>query len=426
MKIALITYEYPPDTALGGIATYAKQAAHMLQHREHQVEVFTASFDRSGMAEESGVIVHRIQLPNRSEFAREIAPVFARRHQVVGFDVLEGPDYGADAAIAAQQVPDIPLVVKLHTPTYLAGWANYILPSWPVRARITLGALRRGKLPEQPAIYQPDHDPECLHARTADAVIAPSLAIGQRVSADWNFPSGWVSHIPYPYTPAPSLLDIPIETQTHTITFLGRLEVRKGILDLAQAIPLILRRYPQAKFRLIGASLSSPQPGLDMQAYLRAKLHRYESALEFTGHVPLAEISTYLQQTDICVFPSIWESFGLVCLEAMAAGRGVVGSAAGGMAELLNQGEFGKLVPPQQPRQLATALLSLLENPTLRMHYGETGRQRVLEHYEFDRIGRLQEENYQIAIQRRQVQGPRHLQGQHPLPTSSHPAMARL
>ena len=89
----------------------------MLQNRGNLVEVFAESYHRSGVEiEASGVRIHRIQVPNGKLFSNEIAPVFAERHAVVQFDVLEGADFGADAAGAIRLVPEIPLVVKLHTP----------------------------------------------------------------------------------------------------------------------------------------------------------------------------------------------------------------------------------------------------------------------------------------------------------------------
>jgi glycogen synthase len=122
--------------------------------------------------------------------------------------------------------------------------------------------------------------------------------------------------------------------------------------------------------------------------------------------VPLDQVPEYLAQTDICVFPSIWESFGLVCLEAMAAGRGVVGSSAGGMVELLDEGQAGLLTPPQQPKLLAQSMLRLLQDPDRRQQYGAIARARVLSHYSLAYIGQIQEASYRSAILRHSHQLP--------------------
>src|ERR1051326_7229566 len=98
MRIAFVSYEYPPDTADGGIATYVQQAAQMLQMRGHEVEVFAASRERTHSCIEKGVAVHRILEHDRTAFAGKIAPVFIERHASSLFDVLEGPDFNADAS----------------------------------------------------------------------------------------------------------------------------------------------------------------------------------------------------------------------------------------------------------------------------------------------------------------------------------------
>jgi len=69
MKIALVSYEYPPDTSYGGISTYVYQAAHMLVKAGHLVEVFTASPTRTGSCQESGINVHRIACIGSSDYA---------------------------------------------------------------------------------------------------------------------------------------------------------------------------------------------------------------------------------------------------------------------------------------------------------------------------------------------------------------------
>lgn len=427
MKIAFISYEYPPETAFGGIATYVGQAARMLSRRGHTVEVFAGSVAEPmgvGFADsfadsatpvvpvttvEDGVVVHRLVGVSYEAFPQAVGAVFAVRHQRIRFDVLEGPDCRAEAAEAVRLVPDIPLVLKLHTPRYVLNQLGDPLQTWQAKARMTLGALRRGKLPQRRPPYDPMVDPECLHAHQADEIAAPSQAIGQRILQDWGLDPARIAPVPYPYIPASELLAIPLETHTQVVTFLGRLELRKGVVELGQAIPAILRRHPQVKFRFVGPAWNSPMPSLNMQEYLERMLHHHRQSLEFVGGVPLAQIPQYLATTDICVFPSRWESFGLVCTEAMAAGRGIVASSAGGMAELLDQGQVGRLVPPRQPHKIAQAVIALLDNPAWRIALGGQARDRILTHYSLDRISALQEASYARAIARRQHLGSRHI-----------------
>lgn len=414
MKIAFISYEYPPDTATGGIATYVYQVARMMHQRGHHVEVFTSSPHREGMTIEDGVVVHRILYAtdtDRRNFAELVGQVFAQRHPVIGFDVVEGPENDAHARGAIARVPDMPLVVKLHTPFFMVQELNHVPPSQQMKLRRMVGALRRGQLPKPfPVLepYNPQSDPERLHTLDADEITTPSQALGDRLIETWGLPAEKVVHLPNPYIPSADLLAISPQTHTETISFVGRLEVRKGVLSLVKAIPLILQRHPQVKFRFVGAVCPSPtNPNKTMQQNLTQLLWRYRRSLEFTGAVPLHQIPAHLAQTDICIFPSRWENFPNVCLEAMAAARGIVGSNAGGMTELLDNGNAGYLVSPQNPQEIAAAAIALLDHPHRRIEMAERARDRVLNEYNLERIGSLQEASYERAIARRRAAGSR-------------------
>jgi glycogen(starch) synthase len=145
MRIAFISHEVPPDTPSGGIATYVHHAARMLVRRGHDVEVIAGSKDRVGSFEQDGYRIHRIPGTVR-EFPPIAGKVFAERHQAVPFDVHEGPECNAEARDAVHLVPCIPLVVKLHTLSYILLRSTIGKIGWFQIARIWLGAKRRGSL----------------------------------------------------------------------------------------------------------------------------------------------------------------------------------------------------------------------------------------------------------------------------------------
>lgn len=401
MKIAFVSFEYPPDTAVGGIATYVHQAAEMLCQRGHQVEVFASSPTRTETTTEAGITVHRLQEVSRDAFPQKIGPVFAQRHQEVQFDVLEGPEYNADAIECVRLVPDIPLVVKLHTPGIV------IIRTGDLGMRETMSAMRRFRLFLRPlrrgrkALYDASKDIEKRGTLLADEIAAPCHSIADKVKALWRLNDQPISCFPYPYIPSPQLLEIPLDTHWNRVTYIGRIEARKGALDLAKAIPLILAKHPDTRFRFVGKSDSHYLPEV------QKALGVHQASAEFTGAVPMTQLPTILGETDLCVYPSLWENFPNVCLEAMAAGRGVIGSSSGGMAEMLEGGNVGRLVEPRAPKQIAAAVIELLDNPTLRIQLGGAARQRVLEIYNRDVVGALQEACYQRAIEARRKAGPR-------------------
>lgn len=415
MKIAFISYEYPPDTADGGIATYVYQASRMLVQRGHQVEVFAGSGVRSETTLEEGVTVHRIKVSDYKEFAKPIGKIFAERHASVAFDVLEGPDFGADAREAVRLVRDMPLVLKLHTPSRILLELNYYQAkaNWVTKSYLYLTSLLKGIRPAwgyapEGAAYRPlvlkADKIEHSHALQADEIASPSKALGNWLIQEWGLDRSKVHLVPYPYIPSEKYLQIPAQTQTNTVTFIGRLEIRKGVLDLAQAIPHVLQHVPEAKFRLVGAAEPSPNPRLDMRQYLEKLLKPYLKSVEFTGSLKPESISDILANSDICVFPSLWENFPCVCLEAMSAARAIVGTDSGGMADMLDS-ESGWLIPPHNSEKIASALIELLSHPTKRIELGKAARERLLSEYSGSAIATVQEESYIRAIKRKQAIG---------------------
>lgn len=423
MRIALISYEYPPDTADGGVATYVGQAALMLAKRGHSVEVFAGSRERTQTSLENGITVHRINADQEDVFRAQVAPLFAERHALSPFAVVEAPEWRADAAGILNLVPDIPLVIRLHTPTYLLSRLNtppitrksliQDIQKYVIWTRVYVGALRRGRrVPWRLGYERYLHEKRRLEyalTHCADEIVTPSVSLGQIVAKKWRLNPDLIHHVPNLYVASEQMLSIPVETQTHRITFLGRLELRKGVLDLARAIPLVLRRNPHAKFRFVGRPRHSPDPHLNMRQYLERKLARFQSSVEFCDPVPLQDIPNMLAETDICVFPSLWENFPNVCLEAMSSGRGVIGSSAGGMLDMLEDGKYGLNVPPRRPFALSEAINSLLADPARRQSLGRAARQKVVSAYNLDRIGTLQEESYARAIARRHSLGSRQM-----------------
>ena len=411
MRVAFISFEAPPDTLVGGIGTYVGHAAQMLIARGHDVEVFAASPKASGTVKVNGCLTHLFHLAltpeDRSAFPALAGQAFAARHAQIPFDVLEGPEFLAEASIARKLVPDVPLVIRLHMSMTLIRQIN----------RPPLSPFERFKEPLRNAL-QPilrlerwrEFDYVALegpHILEADEISAPCREIADISARMWDLERAQITEVPYPFTPSPRLLEIPIETTTNTVGYIGRLEKRKGVVDLAHAIPLILKQFPDTQFLFAGATEGSPTPGVEMKEYLEQMLAPHGDRITFLGRVPHEQMADVLRRMDIAVLPSLWENFPNACLEAMAAGRGVVGSSAGGMAEQLNGGEAGLLIRPQQPRDIADAVCQLLQAPKLRMEFGNKARARVLSAYNADRIGQQTEQSYERAIFQRRNGGRR-------------------
>lgn len=415
MRIALFSYEFPPQTARGGIAASSYQTAQMMARRGHHVEVFAGSEERASSSIEDGVMVHRVLHPDQDHdrFHQVIAPVFAQRHATVGFDLFESPELLAEGLSTMKLTPRVARVVKVHSPNAFlleATHGQYPPPGIRERVRLHFDALRQGQKPywagfghatPQSAELREQFSREREVVEQADTLISPSNHLAARIVDEWHIDASIIHNVPNVFQPGGALLDIPAQTSTACIAFVGRLEPLKGVFDLARAIPLIRRRYPAVTFKLIGETQQSDLFG-DMGHYLRRTLLRNEiDQTELVGPTPADQVASHLAAADICVFPSIFDNFPYVCLEAMAAARGVVGTHGTGMAEMIADRETGRLVLPQQPRAIADAVLDLLKNPQERMRMGAAAREHVLATYCPAALAPRQEKAYQQAMEQR-------------------------
>src|SRR5262249_7572591 len=112
------------------------------------------------------------------------------------------------------------------------------------------------------------------------------------------------------------------------------------------------------------------------------------SRITLAGRLSDAEVDCWLQKADVFVAPSLYESFGLIFIEAMRWGTPVVGTVAGGIPEIITDGKTGLLVPPSSPRDLTGAIVALLNDEDLRCRIGEAGRRHVEAHFSTERMAR--------------------------------------
>jgi phosphatidylinositol alpha-mannosyltransferase len=166
---------------------------------------------------------------------------------------------------------------------------------------------------------------------------------------------------------------------TLNILFVGRLEDRKGLAYL-------LRGYHRLRKRRVDARLIVVGDGPRLREYKRYVATRRIRDVEFVGHVPLEAKLRYFASADVFCAPSTGqESFGIVLLEAMAAGLPIVASDIHGYKQVVSRDVEGYLVEPKNPRAIAAALYKLAGDPELRNRMGEAGRAKAPE-YSWERV----------------------------------------
>lgn len=166
------------------------------------------------------------------------------------------------------------------------------------------------------------------------------------------------------------------------VLFVGRLEKRKGLDYLLRACGKVKTQFPNLRLIVVGPG-TRLRPGYEN---LVEDMHLTD--VVFTDFIPSAELPTYYRSADIFCAPATGgESFGIVLLEAMASGKPVIATDIEGYASLLARGEEGLLVPPRDEESLARALLSLLNDKSLRHQMGAKGRIKA-EKYSWANVAR--------------------------------------
>jgi glycosyltransferase involved in cell wall biosynthesis len=167
------------------------------------------------------------------------------------------------------------------------------------------------------------------------------------------------------------------EPEDNIILFVGRLVYRKGLHVLVKALQRIKGR--DFKLYVVGGGY------MEIPARMLAKAYGVEDKVEFLGVVPEDVKIELYRRAKIVVVPSILnESFGIVALEAMAAGRPVIASRVGGLEDIVVNGETGILVEPGSEEQLAEAIELLLDDEPYRRRLGANARRVVEERYSWD------------------------------------------
>lgn len=149
----------------------------------------------------------------------------------------------------------------------------------------------------------------------------------------------------------------------------ANLRMMKGHTTIVDAFPLIQKNFPRTKCLCIGIDHLHG----DIQHYVRVK--QLEQAILFPGFQK--DIPIFLALLEIFLLPSLWEGLPTALMEAMAMKKPVVASAVGGIPELVEHGKTGLLIPPNDPRALAEAVVYLLRDPERAQRMGQAGYEKI-------------------------------------------------
>jgi glycogen synthase len=400
MRICLVSQEYPPDTARGGIGTQTWNKAHTLARLGHTVHVLSCS-KSSGLDPrteiQSGVAVHRMRPPGE-ETGRDF-PVYTPATYAVGytwnilrhlhrsvrtneFDVIDFAEYGAEGfAYQLDRTPWnwAPVVVQLHAP--LAMLAECL--HWP---------------PKDGDLYRLGTFMEGVSIEKADALMACSANIADFTADFYGVPRESID-----------VVHCGVDAETFrpgdererfrnqpTVLFVGNIARNKGVKTLVSAVLRLRSTYPNIRLQILGTG----DDGLREDLQRWARKSGAEGNIEFHGFVERSALPDFYRRANVFCSPALYEGgVANVYLEAMACGCPVVASTAGAAPEAVTNGETGLLVPPKDEDAVVAALDQILSNDFLARQMGEASRRRVENYFAMDKYILRVLKNYQRAIE---------------------------
>ncbi len=416
MKLAVFVYEYPPKI-VGGLGTYAAEITRKFVLNDHDVTVFTMNDDQGTMPTREiwrGIEVHR---PLHIDISDSLPDVISedikkwgRGQQFFGklmvynylsaaklvnelikqegmkYDIVVAHDWlSAMGGITVKRETNMPFAFHVHSTEKgrTMGMGSGVVSNIELRA---------GKM--------------------ADMVVTVSYAMKDELIG-LGFPREKIQVSyngvdPQKYNPENvSKEDIQrirakydIKEDETMILFLGRLVGVKGVDKLILSMPHILAKMPKAKLVIVGVG--------DLQEYLTnlTRMTKMDAYVKFCfDFIPEEERIQHYAACDIAVFPSYYEPFGIVALEAMSMEKPVVVGAAGvsGMREIViccGPDQCGFHVDPNNPSDIAWGVLGALESPEKAKLLGKNGRKRVLAEFTWNKIAEHTIELYESIVKR--------------------------
>jgi len=416
MKMAVFVYEYPPKI-VGGLGTYAAEITRKFVLTDNDVTVFTMNDDAGTLPTREiwrGIEIHR---PLHIDVSDSLPDVIAEdirkwgrglhlfskimiynylsasklvneliRKEGIKYDVVIAHDWlSAMGGVTVKKELGLPFAFHVHS---------------------TEKGRTLGNGSEVVSNIE-------LHAgNAADMIVTVSYAMKDELTR-LGFPKDKI-HVSYngvdpeKYDPAsvsPEQVKkirscYGIKDDELMILFIGRLVGVKGVDKLIMSMSHILQKTPKARLVIVGLG--------DLQEYLvnLVKTMKMDDYVKFRFEfIPEEERILHYAACDVAVFPSHYEPFGIVVLEAMSMEKPVVVGAAGvsGMREIVvccGEEQCGYHINPNNPEDIAWGINGVLDNPEKRKWLGKNGRKRVLEEFTWDKVAEKTIELYQQMAKR--------------------------
>ncbi|NGQ93753.1 DUF1957 domain-containing protein [Brevibacillus sp. SYP-B805] len=386
-RVLMLCWEYPPKT-VGGLAKAVYDLARHLAKENVEVHVLTSALHAAYEEERAeGIFVRRVPTFQPGEETAFLDWVFQLNlammdeverlmQQGIRFDLLHAHDWLVGfAALEAKRRFGLPLIATIHATEH--------------------GRNQGIHTPLQQRIHQVERE----LAREAERVIVCSRYMAGEVQRLFELPGENISVIPNGIErPAPppreevEALRRRLGLEGRVIYFVGRLVREKGVHLLLEAVPAILAKHPDVTVVVAGTGPMQDE----LQALAAAS--GISGRVRFLGFVDDDTRNALFCLADLAVFPSLYEPFGIVALEAMAYRTPLLVADTGGLAEIVRHGENGLTMYAGDRNSLADQAIWLLDHPHAGMVLAERAYAELTERYDWNRLAQDTLEQYRKLV----------------------------
>jgi len=422
LKIAVLVYEYPPKI-VGGLGTYATEITRKFVLLDHDVTVFTMNDDTGSLPTRElwrGIEIHR---PLHIDVSDSLPDVIAEdvrkwgrgihlfskilvynyltaskmvnelvRSEGYLFDLVIAHDWlSAMGGIAIKRELDLPFIFHVHSTEKgrTMGNGSEVVSNVELRA-----------------------------AQTADLIVTVSNAMKEEL-IELGFPREKIKVVYNGVDPQKYSREEVSEEKVQAVRqqyglkdndvmvlFLGRLVWVKGVDKLIAAMPHVLQKIPNAKLVIVGLG--------DMREYVERMVQnlKLQDVVKFRFEfIPEEERIAHYAACDVAAFPSVYEPFGIVALEAMSMQKPVVVGASGvsGMREVVvpsGQEQCGFHVNPNDPTDVAWGIVNAVQDSQRNLQLGQNGRKKVLQEFSWDVIAKKTVQVYNELLESQKPKKP--------------------
>jgi N-acetyl-alpha-D-glucosaminyl L-malate synthase BshA len=377
----MISYEFPP--CLGGVARYAFYLSKTISDMGHNVNVIASDHCGRINLDEKNLSVRYLNAIKKSPLRLFSFNILTKKeiinlHKKENFDIIHQIHDYYSIAIDKEEIQK-PIIATIHHPftaerkffkmnNNFFGYYSYLFK----RRALFLEKMQKSV------------------CEKADKIIAVSNYTAKNIAEEYDVPRRKMEVIPNgvdinrfnPKINGKETKERLGIKHDPVILFVGILNFHKGVEYLIKSFSKVIRAVPNAKLVIAG---DGPQRDYIIKLIDNLNLKK---SVKMIGKVRDDDLLRVYAASDVLVLPSLMEGFGMVLIEAMACGKPCVASRAGGVEDVIVDGETGFIVPPADSDSLYQAIHDILIDDMLSKKFGVAGRKRVEENFTWDHIAR--------------------------------------